>query len=248
MFKKSFLVLCLFIFTYPLAGQDMNKYKNIDWRIYHSLNWKDYVDYKSEEWQKMPFKEKNSLFQIPTEELQAMSTDELIEVSIDCYFARKIGKFSTIKSYYEENYDGFNGLRELSMREDIGKKIIDYYGGLQLQTGASSPAGLTMKKQIQILEYLIVHPRIIVKYKPDELDQLLSKLKEKYAEKTTMTAIYSEQDIVPNVYALARVLEKKDQQTSTRLHNVDKIDIFLGSGIFLTRETRDQILNICKGL
>lgn len=53
MFKKSFLVLCLFIFTYPLVGQDMNKYKNIDWRIYHSLNWKDYVDYKSEEWKKI---------------------------------------------------------------------------------------------------------------------------------------------------------------------------------------------------
>jgi hypothetical protein len=157
----------------------MNKYKNINWRIYHSLNWKDYVDYKSEEWKNMPFKEKNSLFQIPTKELQAMYTNELIEASVDCYFARGIGKFSTINSYYEEIYDGFNGFRELTMREDVGTKIIDYYGGLRLQTGASSKAGLTMKKQVQILEYLIIHPRIIVKFRPDELDQLFSKLKEK---------------------------------------------------------------------
>ncbi len=248
MLKNYFLVLFVLIFTSSLAGQDMNKYKNISWRIYHSLNWKDYVDYESEEWKNIPIEEKNSLFQIPTEELKAISTDELIEVSIDCYFARRIGKFSTIDSYYEEIYKGFNGFRELTTRKDVSRKMIDYYKGLNLQAVTSSQAGLPMKKQVQILEYLIVHPMILMWLNPEELAQLLSNLKEKYAEKTTMTTFYSEQDMVPNVYALARMLEKKDQQTSIRLHNVDKIDIFLGSGIFLSRETREQILNICKGL
>jgi hypothetical protein len=196
----------------------------------------------------MPIEQKNSLFQIPAEELKTMSTFELIEASIDCFFARKVGKFSTMGGYYEEIYNNFNGFRELTMRQDAGKKIITYYKDMQLQTEAGSPAGLSIKKQLQILEYLIVHPKILEKLKPEELGQLLSNLKEKYTVKTTMAAVYREREMVSNVYAIAKVLEKKDQQTRSRLYDIDQIHIFLGSGIVLTKETRDKILNICKGL
>jgi len=145
-------------------------------------------------------------------------------------------------------WDITNGFRELTLIEDASGKMIDYYKGMNLNTETSSPAGLSIKEQVQILEYLIVHPKILEMIKQNELGQLLSYLKEKYTEKTMMTAVYNERDIIPNVYALARVLDKKDPQTSIRLHNVDQIDIFLGSVIFLTRETCDQILDICKGL
>lgn len=247
MLKKFFIVLFFFIFSSSLIGQ-VTKYKDIDWRIYHSLKWKNYVDYRSNEWINMSIEEKKSLLQIPIEELKLMSTDALIQVSIDCYYTRRIGKFSTINSYYDEIYNNFNGFRELTAREDVCQKMIKYYKDLDLHASNTSPAGLTVKEQVQIIEYLLVHPKIFVKLKLGEFDQLFFNLRKKFEEKTTMTAIYSEQDMIPNFYALARILVKKDQQTSIKLHNVDNIDLFLGSGIFLTRETRDQILNICNGL
>ena len=240
--------MCLFLFTYSLLGQDINKYKSISWRVYNSLNWKDYVDYKSEEWKNMSFKEKGDLLQIPTIELQTMSTDELIEASIDSYFARGIGKFSTINSYYETIYNCFNGFRELIMRKDVVIKMINHYKVMNLRSESLSQAGLSMKKQVQILEYLIVHPKVLERFTSDQFSQLLSILKEKYTEKTNMISTYSEQDIIPNVYAIARLLENKDPQTRLKLHAVDQIDMFLGSGIFLTHETLNQILAISKGL
>jgi hypothetical protein len=195
----------------------------------------------------MPIKEKDSLCQIPIEELQTMSTTELVIVLIDCRYARGIGKYSTTDKYYEEIYSNFNGLRELVIREDIGRKMIDYYKDMHIQNEDLSSAGLSMKEQLQTLEYLIVCPKILERFKPEEFDELFSNLKGKYVEKTRMTTVYSERDLIPNIYALARVLDKKDHKTSNRLHNIDQIDIFLRSGIFLMQETRTQILSICNG-
>ena len=247
MFKKYF-IFCLFIFVYSLSGQNNNKYKDLDWHIFHSLNWKDYIDFKSEEWKSMSIEEKKSLFQIPIEELQKMTTDELIEASVDCFFSRRIGKFSNMDSYYKEIYNSFNGFRELIKRKDIGRKIIDYYRNLDPTIRTLSKSGLKMKKQIQILEFLIVYPEILVQLKQDELGKLFLYLREKYSRKIKMASIYSEKDVVPNVYALARVLERKDLQVRNKLYSVDQINIFLGSGIILTGKTRDQILKICNEL
>ncbi len=247
MFKKYF-IFCLFIFVYSLSGQNINKYKNTNWRNYNSIAWRSYVDYTSEEWKNMSIKEKKSLFQIPIEELQKMTTDELIEASVECFFSRRIGKFSTMDNYYKEIYDNFNGFRELIMRKDTGRKMIDYYRNKDLAIKTLSKGGLTTKKQVQILEYLIVHPEILVKLKQDELYKLYSYLREKYLMKINMKTIYSEQDVIPNVYAIARVLERKDLQVRNKLYSVDQIKIFLRSGILLTEKTRDQILKICNEL
>ena len=247
MFSKFFLALCLFMITNSFSAQEINKYKQINWRIYHSANWRDYVDYESEEWKKIPYREKNSLLQIPDEELNTMLTDELIEVSVDCFYARDFVMFASINRYYNSIYTLFNGFREMTQRPDVCEKIIRYYKYLQVDSEILSPAGLTTRDHNKILEYFIVHPEILSKFSPVELHQLLNSLKDKYIVKKSMTDVYTEKDIIPNIYALARILEKLDQQTNIRIHNIENIDLFLDSGRMLTRETRDQILSICNG-
>ncbi|MBI9072281.1 MAG: hypothetical protein JEY94_11825 [Melioribacteraceae bacterium] len=75
--------ICLALFTILLSsnyfGQIPEKFKKINWRVYHSLNATKFVDYESEEWKNMSYEDKDFLLQIPKEELQKMSTKELIE-------------------------------------------------------------------------------------------------------------------------------------------------------------------------
>jgi len=246
--KRQFLLVLLVLCFSLSFGQVPDKYRKLDWRLFHSLNWRGVVDYQSEEWKNMPIESKKSLLQIPPGELQSLSIKALIEASIDCFFARKIGKFSIMDRYYEEVYEGFNGFRELVRRDGVGKELIGYYGDMDVASGASSEAGLSMKRQVQILEYLIVHPKILDNLGPAEMNQLLGCLKDKYAEKILVVGVYSERDRISTIYALARVLDRMDLQISTRLHNIDQIDVFLSSGILLTAKARDEILKICRGM
>jgi hypothetical protein len=244
---KTHLSLILIVLCLSVSfGQIPEKYKRLNWRMFHSLNWRDSVDYQSDDWKNMPIEEKNSLFQIPPDELRAMSTDELIEASIDCYFARRVGKYSTMQRYYKEVHDGFNGFRELTMRQVVGRGLIDYYQRINLQSGVSSPAGLPIKTQIQILEYLIASPEVCGLFKAEELGQLIRVLMQRYSQKGMMPEVFSERDMISNVYALATLLNQKDQETRKRIRGINQMEAFLSSGVFLTQEARSQIMRICK--
>ncbi len=245
--KKLSLLVLLVVCYFVSSGQVVEKYKKINWRIYHSQKWREYVDYKSDEWKNMSIEDKNSLLQIPVDELKTMSTDQLISVSIDCIFARTIGKYSSMDKYYEEVYNSFNGFRELTAREDASIKLINYYKGMNIRAEAPSPAGLTIGRQVQILEYLIGHPKLLGRFNSQQMSTLLADLLNKYDEKTTTVDLKGDQNRISNVYAVAKVLERKDRQTNRRLRSIEHIDVFMNSGVLLTEKTRDQILSIGKG-
>jgi len=118
---KSILILCLIISSSSLSGQDLEKYRNIDWRIYHWLSFSDYIDIQSEEWKNIPKKEKIALMQIPENELVTMSIKELIEAYTNCAFTRNFFLYNEVNRYYEQLYRGFNGVRELMNREDAAE-------------------------------------------------------------------------------------------------------------------------------
>lgn len=245
MSRKTFCFVFLFLCVSQIVGQNGDKYKKISWRVYHSTNWRDYVDYQSDEWKNMPIEEKDALLQIPIEELKTMSTKELIEASVNCLFARGIGRFSGIDNYYEEIYNKFNGFRELTARNDVCKSIIEYYEIIDLRKEILSTTDSSFKYQVQRLEHLIGHPIILEKFNPVEINQLIFLLKEKYFEKASILE-FTDHDQISTVYALAKLLERKDELTKQQIYGIKNIDMLLHTGTFLTKDVRDQILSIAK--
>jgi len=151
MYKKSIFIFCFVIYySCALFGQNIQNYKNLDWRIFHRLNFSDYVDIKSEEWKNMHPKDKKALLQIPEIELKKMSTNELLQSYIDCAYTRSFFLFNEIDLYYKKLYNSFNGVPELISRQDVVEEIIKQYSKMDAQENKVSPAGIQMPFQIQL--------------------------------------------------------------------------------------------------
>jgi len=245
MLKKTFLVLCLLIFTYPLVGQDMNKYRNINWRIYHQLNFSDYIDINSAEWKSISPKEKKELMQIPENELKTMSTKELIEAYINCAYTRSFFLFSEIDEYYKHLYQGFNGVNELINRRDAVDEITKYYIAMNPQDNAVSTAGIQMPFQIQFIEYLIGSPEIVKKIDSEKLHLIVSELVKKYQIKTQIQSALTE-TLESNIYAISRLLDRSDTGKQNELTMVVGITTLHKTGRIPNDKISYQIINLAN--
>lgn len=243
MLKKSFLIFCFFVFSCALFGQNLDKYKNINWRIYHQLNFSDYVDINSEEWKNISPKEKKELMQIPKNELKTMSTKELIDAYINCAYTRSFSLFSEVDKYYEKLYRGFNGVNELLNRPDAADEIIKYYITMNPQDNTISTAGIQMPFQIQFIEYLIGNPDLVKKFNSEQLRLIASELVKKYEIKTKTQPVIIE-TIESNIYAISRLLGRSETGKQNILASVDGINSLLKTGRIPNDKIAAQIINL----
>lgn len=235
MYKKSIFIFCFVIYGCALFGQNIQNYKNLDWRIFHKLNFSDYVDIQSEEWKNMHPKDKKALLQIPTTELKTMSTKELLEAYIDCRYTRSFFLFPEVDTYYEKLYRSFNGVRELISRTDVVEEIIKYYADMDPQSNKISPAGIQMPFQIQFIEYLIGDPNLLEKFSYGQLRIIAVELVKKYQIK--IQSVDFEDSLESNIYAIAQVLRCKAIGKGDELAKIDDITFLQKTG----RKTNDSI-------
>jgi uncharacterized protein YihD (DUF1040 family) len=235
----------MFIFTYLLIGQDMNKYKNINWRIYHQLNFSNYIDINSEEWKNISPKEKKELMQIPENELKTMSTKELIEAYINCAYTRSFFLFSEVDKYYEKLYKGFNGVNELLNRTDATDEIIKYYLTMDPQDNTISIAGIQMPFQIQFVEYLIGNPDMVRKFNTEQLRIITLELVKKYQIKSKIQPGVIE-NLESNIYAISSILWRDDTGKQNELSVIVGINSLRKTGRLINDTIASQIINLAK--
>lgn len=245
MFKKSFFICCFFVFSCALFAQNLDKYKNIDWRIYHQLNFSDYVDINSEEWKNMPKKEKKALMQIPESELKAMSTKELVEAYLNCAYTRSFFLFSKVDKYYDKLRRGFNGVNELINRPDVTDEIIKYYLNMDPQDNTINSAGIQMPFQIQFIEYLIGNPDLVKKFNSEQLCLIASELVNKYQIKSNIQPIVIE-NFESNIYAISRVLGRDETGKKNEMYSIDGINFLHKTGRIPNDNIASQIINLAN--
>lgn len=210
MSKKTPFLLFIILYSSIILGQNYDKYKKLNWRVYHWLSFSDSIDIYSEEWKKMPKKEKDQLMQIPSNELNVVTTEELIEAYIDCAFTRNLFLYPQISTYYEQLSRGFNGINELTNRKDFPEKIISFYAKMDPKKDSKSKAGIKTPHQIQFIEYLFGNPEVINIFKADQLKQIVSELTIKYQIKSELSLANSDYNNVSVIYALAQILNCKE--------------------------------------
>lgn len=244
MLKKSIFFFCFVIYGGALFGQNIQNYKNLNWRIFHWLSFSDYIDIQSEDWKNMPFKEKNALLQIPTTEFKIMSTNELLEAYIDCAYTRSFFLFSEVNTYYEKLYRSFNGVPELISRTDVVAEIIKHYTDMDPQLNKISSAGIQMPFQIQFMEYLIGNPNLLEKFNSGQLQIITKELVQKYQIKTQLVG--SEDNFESNIYAIAQVLACKETGKHDELAKIDDIAFLQKTGRLPNSRIASQIINLAK--
>ncbi|MCX6151790.1 MAG: hypothetical protein NTX22_14800 [Ignavibacteriales bacterium] len=245
MLKKSFLVLCLFILSYSLFGQNMDKYKNINWRIYHQLNFSDFVDINSEEWKNMSKKEKKELMQIPENELKTMSTKDLIETYINCAYTRSFFLYSDVDKYYEKLKRSFNGVNELLNRQDAVDEILRYYLKMDPKDNTISTGGIQIPFQIQFLEYLIGNPDFVKKISSSQLPLIATELIKKYQMKIKTSPLIIE-TIESNIYAISRLLCRNETGKHNKLTSLESIHSLQKTGRLPNDRIASQIINLAN--
>ena len=152
---KNITLILIMVFNICLFGQNSDRYRNLNWRTYHSLNLADSIDVYSDDWKNISISERAKLFQIPGDELSTMSTEELIQAYTDCLFTRNIIFHNEIEGFYKQLDHGFNGIGELLSRKNAGEGVIAYYLNLDPTDGTISPAGISTMNQIYFIEYFL---------------------------------------------------------------------------------------------
>lgn len=244
MINKIIFILCCFILINSSLGQNYDKFKKINWRIYHQLNFSDYVDIHSTEWKSMSIKVKDSLLQIPENELKAMSTKELIEAYINCRFARNFFLWPNVTQYYDELFSAFNGTRELLDRVDAPDELIKYYKNMNPIENTISLSGVPVQFQIQFIEYLIGNPSIVEKINIKQLYLFISELVKKYEIKREIPSTYIE-NLQSNIYAISQLLSHKDMN-NLELYNVNGISLLRKSGRIPNKNISTQIIYLAN--
>jgi hypothetical protein len=227
-----------------LYSQGQSKFKDIGWRICNSKDWVKHIDYKSEEWKNLSVNEKDELTKIDSSELRIMSTKDLIIATSDCRSARRIGLFSEISNYYNRINEMFNGLKELLERPDVTNVIIKYYSSLNLSSNQKSFSGLTTLEQKQILEYIMAHPILVDQYNINETNQLLQISLKMYND--ALSTAQNDGDLISNMFLLSKLLEKNNPSFKNSLNDLKGYDIFSKSGLYMTLEVKNQIVELCE--
>ncbi|MFA4920629.1 MAG: hypothetical protein WC611_00670 [Candidatus Neomarinimicrobiota bacterium] len=243
---KFFIISCFFILTYFASGQDIDKYKNVNWRIYHQLNFTDYIDVNSDEWKNISQMCKKELLQIPKSELKQMSTRELIEAYINCAFTRSFFLYSEVDEYYKQLGRGFNGVNELINRTDVTNEVINYYVSLDPKSNSVSTSGIEAPCQIQFLEYLIGNPGLVERFDLEQLRLVISELIKKYEiKKGAIQHIYID-SIGSNIYAISKLLCRSETGKQKELFILEGINTLYQTGRLPNDKIDSQIINLAN--
>ena len=121
--------------------------------------------------------ERGEKLQLPEEMLTELSTDALIEAVIDYPFFSDVYAFDNVQDGFDIMYDSFNGVRELSMRNDAATVLLDKYSNEPVLTETTPDSDVF---RITDIEILISQDFITDKLSDTEKKQLINVASKKY--------------------------------------------------------------------
>jgi len=242
-----YLLLVLFMSNITLNSQNLEQFRSTNWRIFHQLNFADYIDINSNEWKRLSPQEKKSLMQIPENELKSLTTVALIEIHLNSAYTRSFFLFSEVGEYYNQLIHGFNGFNELINRPDVIDEIIKYYISMNPLEKNVNTAGVEMINQIQFIEYLIGSPYLVNKFNNSQLNLIIPELIKKYNLKSGNQQIVIE-SIESNIYALAQFLDNNKSFKYNVLNSIDGFVFLKNSGRMSNNTIASALINLSNNL
>lgn len=125
----------------------------------------------TKEWDNLTVAQRWQAVNIPEDQLNNMSTDELIDHCISFDFMWDIFNYPDYSTGLNVVIENHNGLRELLNRKDAGRLILDYYRKIDLNkiTEISQPAERgEFAGKIFFLELFLSHPNILNQFQRNE--------------------------------------------------------------------------------
>jgi len=199
---KNVFFIFIFIFFSSFAINAQDKVVTWDFPINPSTNkWKELKSYE----------EQLLAYNIPEELIKNISTPELVKVCLAYPEWGVINAFNNRMIGLNNMMSCFNGFRELFARNDAAKEIIKIYSNIDplaiskdwtlLQQG-------TFGFQINCIELLLSHGRIIEKLDEQDTQVLLNEVVLKYNKKRRLPDVYSLWDLSPTAGLCLNLLDK----------------------------------------
>lgn len=118
-----------------------------------------------------------AVYQIPEDILKNMSTDGLIETCLNYPLYFNMIFYSSLQYGFDKTVQEFNGLQELSNREDAGVKLCELYRKVDLNDVVKS--GDTYALRMRFMEYIIAQQSILEKMNKDVRSELFNECMER---------------------------------------------------------------------
>jgi hypothetical protein len=153
--------------------------------------------------------------QIPQKILDKISTTDLVKTCLSYPLFFEYLAFNNEREGIHIMIDKFNGLKELSKRQDGAQELIKIYNDFPVvQTVTSKDADIPYK--LPFLELLIADDVFINQLTENELAELSKIILNKYESKLKYTDIYSIYNIKRTFLLGSVVLDKQNKSTKTQ--------------------------------
>lgn len=142
----------------------------------------DIVD--TPEWAEMSRLDRLNACQLSKEELQSMSTDELLCAALDFPFFIDVLAFSTYRQGFVHVLSENTALQELMNREDGGEALIGRYAEIDVSAPASVEGEDSNFSDMWKLEIVLAQPEVADIMSEQQIARILEIAEEKYEEKS----------------------------------------------------------------
>lgn len=129
--------------------------------------------------------------QIPTDILNNMSTDALIDTILDYPLAIDMYAFNSIESGYNSVYANFNGFSELEIREDAVSKLLDKYNNTPVISARNNSSDLKPIFNLTLLESILTDEKYYNELTSNEKGIFENSVSEKYSQRAQNKGAYA---------------------------------------------------------
>lgn len=171
----------------------------------------------TEEWARFTTgKQMREACQIPIERLNILSTKALVETCMNYPLFLDYVAFNNERQGVKAIIKNFNGLQELSRREDCVKELISFYARFPIITQNAYKKDITqyqIQYKLPFLELVIADSLFISQLSQQEIIELKNIALEKYVEKLENMSVYGLYNVKKTMLLLAVLLDMQNDTT-----------------------------------
>lgn len=167
----------------------------------------------TEEWKEMSRQDRLAACQIVENELDKMSTEDLLQHVLNYPFMIDIYAFSTYEMGFDHVCEEFEAISVLVNRDDYSEALIRTYASVPVETSKSVRNSNFYQNiwDLGILEILIAQPEMTQNLSNSEINTLTSIAQAKYDEKSNALSVYS-----GSVLSFANALNEQPDSSVSR--------------------------------
>ncbi len=170
------ILMSMLCFTAPVHASSSDDAKSADYTAI-----KQYYDriVQSEEWKSETSRQsRGEMLQLPDNMLKSMPTDTLIEAVLDYPFFFDIYAFDNIQDGFDIMYETFNGVRELSTRNDVASVLLKKYSNEEVLKNENTDAF-----RLTNMEVLLSQNFVLSQFTEKEKNIVVDSISDKYEQK-----------------------------------------------------------------